>query len=301
MPAQDLRHHGHSVGIPHPEHMVSRLPRCSGEFAKTEPQNQRADLWRTTSPLNYSDGPRSPDQISVRPPPALEPEPEPEPEPPEPEPITYVPPRSQPTPSPLPVPSPVHLQPEPDIVPIPIHNPFPSPAHPQISRPPDNWIPYQDGSNDMGIPPPHEFHRPVSPHTPSPPPRPDPPLLPRSNTPPDGYPPSVRSRDFAYSDRGGPPMTIPSGPPRSGTPQSRPSTRISQYDIVGPPRGSVPAPRAEKPPIMLPPPPQPVLPSSQFSTGTPSSSLTKVERTVTPQRTPKDEVRFEAFMIPHVL
>ncbi|KAL4253999.1 hypothetical protein ABKN59_003059 [Abortiporus biennis] len=118
-----------------------------------------------------------------------------------------------------------------DIKPIPIHNAVPSPVHPHVDIPPDNYIPYADPDSGMiDLPPPHELSRPVSPRSPSPP-HIDHQLPPASMS---TYQPSVRSRDFAV--RNNPSDRTSSGHiGHIGSPMSRTSTRISQYDIVAPP------------------------------------------------------------------
>ncbi|CAL1710226.1 unnamed protein product [Somion occarium] len=119
-----------------------------------------------------------------------------------------------------------------DPVPIPIRNVAPSPIHPPVEVPPDNFIPYADRDETISIPPPHEFQRSPTPIERSP-------SVAESTLPrvPEPNAASIRSRDFAYDSArdheaiGHPVYGI-------GSPQSRTSTHISQFEIIAPPRSS---------------------------------------------------------------
>ncbi|KAF9810216.1 hypothetical protein IEO21_07058 [Rhodonia placenta] len=141
------------------------------------------------------------------------------------------PPAATATPEPIPIQDPgrsrsrSRVRDDGPIVPIPIHNPMPSPSHPPVDVPPDNYIPYMSSDHIMALPPPHELARPVAPRSPSP--------GTASHARDD---PGVRTRDYAYAHDAAPAQAQThrafSNPGAPFSPQSRTSTNISQYDLV---------------------------------------------------------------------
>ncbi|KAI0366560.1 hypothetical protein BV20DRAFT_951950 [Pilatotrama ljubarskyi] len=129
--------------------------------------------------------------------------------------------------------------------PIPIQEPLASPAHPPVNIPPDGWIPYENPSGEISLPPPHELSRPVTPRSMSPAPPADAPAPPQSSRTQDAQ---MRPRDYLYAN----PNASQSGTvSRSNTyrpfsPQSKASTSISQFDLVAPRGKSRGAPRARE-------------------------------------------------------
>ncbi|KAI0329765.1 hypothetical protein GY45DRAFT_1371297 [Cubamyces sp. BRFM 1775] len=140
------------------------------------------------------------------------------------------------TPAPPPKPSsrppPRIVRPEDVPPPIPIQEPIPSPVHPTTAIPPDSWIPYEDPSGEISLPPPHELSRPVTPASALP--------VSASGEPP---PPIITSEEirsqpdrYLYSHAN----TSQSGPSsrynlnRPFSPQSKASTNISQFELVAP-------------------------------------------------------------------
>jgi hypothetical protein len=145
---------------------------------------------------------------------------------------------SIPTPTPLPL-SPPHRSTHPPTsptTPTPTHK---SPRrHPDITLPPDTWIPTANEAHFISIPPPHELQRTPTPTSPA-------------ELPPS---PSVRARDFAFGAPE-PPITNVAGigsgngnglgggnrPHRNSldslgsTNHSKASTALSQLDLVTPP------------------------------------------------------------------
>ncbi|KAI0649734.1 hypothetical protein C8Q79DRAFT_1006081 [Trametes meyenii] len=143
---------------------------------------------------------------------------------------------------PMPIAEPPHPLGEGDVPPpIPISSPQPSPIHPPVSIPPDNWIPYEDANGQIALPPPHELSRPVSPAF-TPPPPPAPVLQPSTSQGPRLHP-----RDYIYAN----PNASQSGSMsrsnsnRPFSPQSKASTSISQFELVAP-RGKARAARARE-------------------------------------------------------
>ncbi|KAL7284796.1 hypothetical protein ACG7TL_002105 [Trametes sanguinea] len=140
---------------------------------------------------------------------------------------------SQPeTPAPRPKSSPRQVRPEDVPPPIPIQEPIPSPVHPPEAMPPDSWIPYEDPSGEISLPPPHELSRPVTPAsmTPMPPPA-------ESQAPPITSDEMRAHPDrFLYAhpsaSQSGP--VSRSQPNRPFSPQSKASTSISQFELVAP-------------------------------------------------------------------
>ncbi|KAI0634550.1 hypothetical protein C8Q77DRAFT_1056017 [Trametes polyzona] len=182
--------------------------------------------------------------------------------------------------------------------PIPIQNPIPSPLHSPVEIPPDGWIPYEDASGVISVPPPHELSRPVSPRSPSPAPPPEVPPIPSRTGTSQGL--HTRPRDYIYAN----PNASQSGPMTAGqfapsihrpfSPQSKASTSISQFDLIQPrnksrggksredrvptsPRG--PRPREDLPPL------RPEMGERQDTAGTSNS----VEQNASPT-TPLDRV-----------
>ena len=182
-----------------------------------------------------------------------------------------------PPPEPVPVPGSSaarqHYDANEPIHPIPIHNPVPSPSHPPVSIPPDNFIPYANSTDEILLPPPHELSRPVSPasstHS----------LLPDSRAPLPGPSNDVRNHDFAY-----PSGNVPFVPSHQGvsapgpfSPQSKASTRLSDYDLVNKPSEARPSSRES---------------SALERLMHPSRTLqTVVERAATPGRKGREDVR----------
>ncbi|KAI0672122.1 hypothetical protein C8Q78DRAFT_1068743 [Trametes maxima] len=125
--------------------------------------------------------------------------------------------------------------------PIPISEPQPSPVHPPMIIPPDNWIPYEDANGQIALPPPHELSRPVSPaFTPPPPPAP---VL-QTSTPQESH---LHPRNYIYAN----PNASQSGTMsrsnsnRPLSPLSKASTSISQFELVAP-RGKARAARGRE-------------------------------------------------------
>ncbi|OCH84834.1 hypothetical protein OBBRIDRAFT_374312 [Obba rivulosa] len=129
-----------------------------------------------------------------------------------------------PSPSPASVPTSSNRRSRDDdaIYPIPIRQATPEPVHPPYQIPPDNWIPV-DGAH---IPPPHEFTEPLTPRSRSPS------LVETAPVPDPSYEPSIRTRDYAYTQG-----AVPILPPNNASnllfsPSSRTSTRISEYELL---------------------------------------------------------------------
>ncbi|KAH9931584.1 uncharacterized protein B0H18DRAFT_1116363 [Fomitopsis serialis] len=138
------------------------------------------------------------------------------------------PPATTPNPIPVPDPSAGRSQSRHDdtVHPISVHNAVPSPSHPPVEIPPDNWIPYMSSDNVIGLPPPHELTKPLSPRASSPSLIDTTMRVPASST--AVYEQPVRSRDYAYIAGAGP--SQPHG--SAFSPLSKASTAISQYEIV---------------------------------------------------------------------
>ncbi|KAI0296825.1 hypothetical protein BC826DRAFT_967873 [Russula brevipes] len=138
------------------------------------------------------------------------------------------------------------------IGPLPLHSPSPSPRHPSVRIPPDNWIPHAqntagDGGLSIYLPPPHELIEPVrvpegpyaiaaTPEDGSPAVVPPPPIFPSSpgpstrrshdhtytyatHSPPDlgsavRAPKGSRSREYLYAGTPPPPDLSPAARPR---------------------------------------------------------------------------------------
>ena len=112
--------------------------------------------------------------------------------------------------------------------PVPVHNGYPA-THPEVSVPPDGWIPMSEDGSHMAIPPPHEFDRVVRPPSSS---------SGKSWATASGIQNRL-NRVFGASRHARPPADVPtvavqvSGYPRSSpTPPSPPSTTFSQFDIT---------------------------------------------------------------------
>ncbi|OCH94537.1 hypothetical protein OBBRIDRAFT_884726 [Obba rivulosa] len=137
------------------------------------------------------------------------------------------------TPARIPTPAAANVEDQ-EIHPIIVHNAPPSPSHPHIEYPPDNWIPTLDDDGRIRLPPPHEVAPP--PPSPSPPPsvvlqsvtrRPEtqPPLMVPS--------PDTRKAASAVSDTES--VTAPTQPrprhARRGSNESQ-STTWSQFEML---------------------------------------------------------------------
>ncbi|CDO77743.1 hypothetical protein BN946_scf184993.g6 [Trametes cinnabarina] len=133
--------------------------------------------------------------------------------------------------------NPRQVRPEDVPPPIPIQEPMPSPAHPSESQPPDSWIPYEDPSGEIFLPPPHELSRPMTPAsmTPMPPPadaQAQPITSDEIRTHPErflyAHPASSQSGPISRSQ-----PYRPFSPQSKASKASKASTSISQFELVG--------------------------------------------------------------------
>ncbi|KAI0772987.1 hypothetical protein BD413DRAFT_543805, partial [Trametes elegans] len=152
--------------------------------------------------------------------------------------------------------------------PIPIREPIHSPLHPPTEIPPDGYIPYENASGEIVLPPPHELSRPVSPATTAPTPAVDePPPVPNPSQAPPHTPNYIYANPNASASVGPSLSSRINAVGRPFSPQSKASTSISQFDLVSSrsksrgararedrvptsPRG--PRPREDLPPIRPP-------------------------------------------------
>ncbi|EMD40380.1 hypothetical protein CERSUDRAFT_91101 [Gelatoporia subvermispora B] len=142
------------------------------------------------------------------------------------------------TPARIPTPAQSPVANDQEIHPIIIHNAPPSPSHPHVDYPPDNWIPAVDVDGRIRLPPAHE----LGPPPPSPSPPPGAVLQSATNIRPGSVPsimvppPGSRRAPSVVSDTES--ITAPSQPrPRHVRRRSNESqsTTFSQFDILGPP------------------------------------------------------------------
>jgi hypothetical protein len=132
--------------------------------------------------------------------------------------------------APTPIPAPLPLSPPIRLVSI--SNAASSPRHPDVTLPPDNWIPTADQSLFISIPPPHELQRTSEPTSAT-----DADST-RSRRQASEQSPSTRPHDYGFSGQDAHPRRN-SLDSQGSTNHSKASTALSQLDLVTPPHTQV--------------------------------------------------------------